>query len=101
MTWTMMFFKIKLHTIATFIFYTILLAVLIKSLKLLLSEPTTFEEIILQNQTVIPSLTLCPFKPENPNYSSIQSFEETMEVMESIRSHYKFEVFSEKAYEGA
>ena len=90
---------LKLHVIAVILFYVILTYVTYTSLKHLMNEPTAFEESHQENQTVLPSFTMCPLQLPNTNYSSIQSFEEIQKAIEESKNTFSFSYFKEKSYE--
>ena len=64
-----------------------------------MNEPTAFEEKLLENNTILPSLTMCPQGSENAKYSSIRSFEEVLEAIEDTKNNYSFLYFKGKSYE--
>ena len=66
-----------------------------------MNEPTAFEEKLLDNQTILPSFTMCPYTPETAKYSSIKSFEEMLEAIAETRNNYSFLYFKEKNYDYA
>ena len=92
---------LRLHLIAVIFFYVILIYVIIKSFTNLMNEPTAFEENLLDNHTILPSFTMCPYQPETAKYSSIGSFEEILEAIVETRNNYSFLYFEEKSYEYA
>ena len=89
----------KPHSIAIILFYMVLIFVIIQSLINLMNEPTAFEEKVMENHTILPSFTLCPSSPDNPTFSSIQSFEEVMKAIEVTRKNYSYLFQSSKSYD--
>ena len=60
-----------------------------------MNEPTAFEEKLSNNQTILPSFTMCPYEPETTKYSSIRSFEEILEAIEELK-YYRQAVFKKE-----
>ena len=63
-----------------------------------MDEHTTFEETILQNDTRVPSLTLCPYGNPDKN-KSMESFEDVAQEIESAKNKYKIKFSEYKQFE--
>ena len=88
----------RIHSIITFVFYLILIAVSIQSLINLMEESTTFEEAFVSNEAIFPSFTLCPFDNSYSN-KSIESFEDVAEEIENVKMNIKIKYDEHQSYE--
>ena len=90
--------NMKLGYILSFSFYVILIGVSINSLLKLFEEPTAFDEKVVKGEAILPSFTLCPNKPDNPN-PLIESFEDVTKTIKSVRSMFTIVYTEFKPYE--
>ena len=88
----------RIHSIITFVFYLILIAVSIQSLINLMEESTTFEEAFVSNEAKFPSFTLCP-SSNSHNDKLIESFEDVAEEIENVKINFKIKYFEFKPFE--
>ena len=76
--------KITFETVIVVIFYLILIGIIGISFSKVLDSPTAFEEYETNNDTKLPSFTLCPYE----SFNSIGTFEETMMAIENAKDEY-------------
>ena len=89
----------KLGYVVSFSFYVILIGVSINSLFKLLEETTAFDEKVVKGEAMLPSFTLCPNQPDDPqNDNPIESFEDATKAIKSVRSMYTIEYYETKPY---
>ena len=88
---------IKVETIATTIFYLILIVVLAFSFKNLLDSPTAFEENSFETNLKLPSITLCPIRAENPAHK-IEDFDMALTLIEKAKELYSAQMNWTKDY---
>ena len=93
-----MFMNFRIHSIITFVFYLILIAVSIQSLINLMEESTTFDEAFINNEARFPSYTLCPVDNFHSN-NSFESFEDVTEEIENVKRNFKINYAEFKQYE--
>ena len=94
-----MFSRIKLHYIFTFAFYLLLISASFGAWKTFKEEPTAFQETIAENQTKLPSFTICPLKYDDPENKSIQSFDDITSAIESTKLKFRIKITEDKPYE--
>ena len=88
----------KLQHFVSLSFYGILIGVTINSLIKLFEETTTFDEKVVKGEAILPSFTLCPNQPEDPD-QLIESFEDVTKTIKSVRSMYTIAYYETKPYE--
>ena len=93
-----MLLNVKIEYVVSFSFYVILIGVTINSLIKLFEETTTFDEKVVKGEAILPSFTLCPNQPEDPD-QLIESFEDVTKTIKSVRSMYTIAYFETKPYE--
>mgnify|MGYP001425684404 FL=1 len=76
--------KFNFDTIIVLVFYLILIGVIGIQLKKVFDTETAFEEFEINNDTRLPSFTLCPYYSSN----SIETFEEAMIAIDNAKSDY-------------
>ena len=79
--------KITFETVIVVIFYLILIGIIGISFYKVLDSPTAFEEYEINNDTKLPSFTLCPLSG-----LGIETFEEAMIAIENAKSHYSMKL---------
>ena len=72
--------------------YTLLIYVLINALMLWISEPTTFEETIVENEAYYPSLTICPNEFNQTN-DTFETFEDVMNEIDKLKQEYEGNIY--------
>ena len=93
-----MLLNVKIKYVVSFSFYLILIGVTINSLIKLFEETTTFDEKVVKGKAILPSFTLCPNQPEDPD-QLIESFEDVTKTIKSVRSMYTIVYYETKPYE--
>ena len=93
-----MLLNVKLEYVVSFSFYVILIGVTINSLIKLFEEATTFDEKVVKGEAILPSFTLCPNQPNDPD-QLIESFEDVTKVIKNVRSKYTIAYYEFKPYE--
>ena len=93
-----MLLNVKIEYVVSFSFYVILIGVTINSLIKLFEETTTFDEKVVQGEAILPSFTLCPNQPEDPD-QLIESFEDVTKTIKSVRSMFTIHYTESKPYE--
>ena len=88
---------IKVETIATTIFYLILIVVLAFSFKNLLNSPTAFEETSFDTNLKLPSITICPSDVENSAHK-IEDFDMALALIEKAKESYSAQMNWSKDY---
>ena len=88
---------IKVETIATTIFYLILIVVLAFSFKNLLDSPTAFEETSFDTNLKLPSITICPLSAENSTHK-IEDFDMALTLIEKAKELYSAQMNWTKDY---
>ena len=88
---------IKVETIATTIFYLILIVVLTFSFKNLLNSPTAFEETSFDTNLKLPSITICPLSAENSTHK-IEDFDMALALIEKAKESYSAQMNWTKDY---
>ena len=76
--------KFNSDTIIVLVFYLILIGVIGIQLKKVFDTETAFEEFEINNDTRLPSFTLCPYYSSN----SIETFEEAMIAIDNAKGDY-------------
>ena len=95
-----MLLNIKIRYVVSFFFYVILIGVSINSLFKLFEETTAFDEKVVKGEAMLPSFTLCPNQPDDPqNDNPIESFEDVKKTIKSVRSMYTIGYAESKPYE--
>ena len=92
-----MLLNIKIKYVVSFFFYVILIAVSINSLFKLFEETTAFDEKVVKGEAILPSFTLCPNQPDDPN-QQIESFEDVTKTINSVRSMFTIEYYESRPY---
>ena len=92
-----MLLNMKLGYVVSFFFYLILIGVSINSLVKLFEETTTFDEKVVKGEAILPSFTLCPNQPEDPD-QLIESFEDVTKTIKIVRSMYTIAYYESKPY---
>ena len=95
-----MLLNMKLGYVVSFSFYVILIGVTINSIIKLFEETTAFDEKVVQGGAILPSFTLCPNEPNDPD-QLIESFEDVTKVIKNVRSKYTIAYYEYKPYEEA
>ena len=93
-----MLLDMKLGYVVSFFFYLILIGVSINSLVKLFEETTTFDEKIVKNEAILPSFTLCPNQPDDPD-QLIKSFEDVTKAIKNVKSIFTIVYTESKPYE--
>ena len=93
-----MLLNVKLGYVVSFFFYVILIGVSMNSLVKLFEETTTFDEKIVKDEAILPSFTLCPNQPDDPD-QLIESFEDVTKAIKSVRSMFTIVYTESKPYE--
>ena len=75
--------KITFETVIVVIFYLILIGIIGISFYKVLDSPTAFEEYEINNDTKLPSFTLCPYSG-----LGIGTFEEAMIAIDNAKDDY-------------
>ena len=75
--------KITFETVIVVIFYLILIGIIGISFYKVLDSPTAFEEYEINNDTKLPSFTLCPYSG-----LEIGTFEEAMIAIDNAKDDY-------------
>ena len=68
--------------------YALLIYVLCNALIVWSSEPTAFEETIIENDAYYPSVTICPNRFGQTN-DTFETFEDIMEEIETLKGQHK------------
>ena len=76
--------KVNCDAIIVLVFYLILIGVIGIQLKKVFDTETAFEEFEINNDTRLPSFTLCPYYSSN----SIETFEEAMVAIDNAKNDY-------------
>ena len=92
-----MLLKVKMNHVVRFFFYVILIGVTINSLIKLWEETTAFDEKVVKGKAMLPSFTLCPNQPDDPD-QLIESFEDVTKTINNVRSMFTIEYFEAKPY---
>ena len=90
--------KVTFDEIIVLVFYLILIGVIGIQLNKVFDSQTAFEEYEINNDTKLPSFTICPY----PDYSlSIGTFEEAMLAIDNVKDDYSMKLhFSQPFEEG-
>ena len=80
--------KITFETVIVVIFYLILIGIIGISFYKVLDSPTAFEEYEINNDSKLPSFTLCPYD----SFNSIETFEEAMIAIENAKDNYSMKL---------
>ena len=75
--------KITFETVIVVIFYLILIGIIGISFFKVLDSPTAFEEYEINNDTKLPSFTICPYSG-----LGIGTFEEAMTAIDNAKDNY-------------
>ena len=87
--------KITFETVIVVIFYLILIGIIGISFHKVLDSPTAFEEYEINNETKLPSFTLCPYDSSN----SIETFEEAMIAIDNAKDDYSMRLYISRPFE--
>ena len=79
--------KITFETVIVVIFYLILIGIIGISFFKVLDSPTAFEEYEINNDTKLPSFTLCPYSG-----LGIGTFEEAMIAIDNAKDDYSMKL---------
>ena len=91
--------KVNCDAIIVLVFYLILIGVIGIQLKKVFNSETAFEEFEINNDTKLPSFTLCPYSSSTSNgYHSIETFEEAMIAIENAKNDYSIAMTWEKPF---
>ena len=77
--------KVNCDAIIVLVFYLILIGVIGIQLKKVFNSETAFEEFEINNDTKLPSFTLCK---KDLSSNSIETFEEAMIAIDNARDDY-------------
>ena len=92
--------KVNCDAIIVLIFYLILIGVIGIQLKKVFNSETAFEEFEINNDTKLPSFTLCPYSSSNSiGYHSIETFEEAMIAIENAKKDYSVTMHGSRRFE--
>ena len=78
--------KFNYDTVIVLVFYLILIGVIGIQLNKVFNSETAFEEFEINNDTRLPSFTLCPYGYYSPNL--IETFEEAMIAIDNAKEDY-------------
>ena len=92
-----MLLNMKIRYVVSFFFYVILIGVSVNSLFKLFEETTAFDEKVVKGEATLPSFTLCPNQPDDPD-QLVESFEDVTKTINNVRSMFTIEYFEAKPY---
>ena len=87
--------KVNCDAIIVLIFYLILIGVIGIQLNKMFNSETVFEEFERNNDTYLPSFTLCPYHSTN----SIETFEEAMIAIDNAKNDYSMTMNGYRRFE--
>ena len=89
--------KVNCDAIIVLVFYLILIGVIGIQLKKVFYSETAFEEFEINNDTRLPSFTLCPYGYYSPNV--IETFEEAMMAIDNAKDDYSITMNGRQRFE--
>ena len=89
--------KVSCDAIIVLVFYLILIGVIGIQLKKVFDTETAFEEFEINNDTRLPSFTLCPYGYYSPNV--IETFEEAMMAIDNAKDDYSITMNGRQRFE--
>ena len=89
--------KVNCDAIIVLVFYMILIGVIGIQLNKVFNSETAFEEFEINNNTILPSFTLCPYGYYSPNL--IETFEEAMIAIDNARNDYSITMNGRQRFE--
>ena len=87
--------KVNCDAIIVLVFYMILIGVIGIQLNKVFNSETAFEEFEINNDTKLPSFTLCPYYSSN----SIETFEEAMVAIDNAKDDYSMRLYISRPFE--
>ena len=87
--------KVNYDTVIVLFFYLILIGIIGIQLNKVFNSQTAFEEYEINNDTKLPSFTLCPYG----SFNSIGTFEDTMIAIENAKDDYSMKLHLYQPFE--
>ena len=89
--------KVNCDALIVLVFYLILIGVIGIQLKKVFYSETAFEEFEINNDTKLPSFTLCPYGYYSPDL--IETFEEAMMAIDNAKDDYSIILNGNRRFE--
>ena len=89
--------QVSCDAIIVLVFYLMLIGVISIQLKKVFNSETAFEEFEINNDTILPSFTFCPYGHYSPNL--IETFEEAMIAIDNAKDDYSITMNGRQRFE--
>ena len=89
--------QVSCDAIIVLVFYLMLIGVISIQLKKVFNSETAFEEFEINNDTKLPSFTLCPYGYYSPDL--IETFEEAMIAIDNAKDDYSITMNGRQRFE--